>query len=467
MGRSMTSGNLFRQVYFRFLLGFVVAFLLFLGLNHLFQTRVVNAEWEHDLRQEAKWLALCDQTDTNPRVGEFWRETHDKTRMTVFNEQQVVIADSHSEIPPPDLSALMKNQFPLDHLVAYEPLPSGHWVVLSRPKVPSFAHGLRIELISSAIGVVVLVALVLMPLIRSVTSTIRELANFATRVAEGSYGDQVNGLDQPGELATLVDAFNNMSTKLSDSKMLNERLLHDVSHELRSPLSRIQIMSETMVLRPESADNGLAGIKQEIALLDRIIGDLLLNAQMDARDHYFQFEEFSLLEWAGPLLGRLEQKAKSLGIEWQSQLPRDDRQVIGDRQRLTQAVGNLAENATKSFEQNTKNRIKIAITFEDKNWSITVEDNGRGIPSADLPHVFRRFYRVGDHRTRSQGGVGLGLGLVKAIVTTHEGEIVLESAVGEFTRAQITIPLTFSGTHSREDKSTIANGCPAVDSLPV
>ncbi len=232
-----------------------------------------------------------------------------------------------------------------------------------------------------------------------------------------------------------------MSGKLGEAERLNTRLLHDVSHELRSPLGRIQVMAETIALKPEQADECIKGIDQEVALLDRLVGDLVETARIESETSSARLETFSLLNWASETMRRLESKVRSTQIDWATRLPEQDREIRGDPQRLAQAVGNLVDNAINALEGRTDPRIEVSLAIDEERWLLDVNDNGRGLPEDELPHVFRRFYRVEKHRGREQGGVGLGLSLVRAIAEAHGGEASIESQVDKGTKVTLSIPL--------------------------
>ncbi|MCZ6835051.1 MAG: hypothetical protein O7G85_04690, partial [Planctomycetota bacterium] len=110
--------------------------------------------------------------------------------------------------------------------------------------------------------------------------------------------------------------------------------MHDVSHELRSPLGRIQVMAETIALRPDQADECIHGISQEVALLDRLVGDLVETARIESETHARLKEAFSLNRWADETLRRLEIEARSRDIDWSIRIPEQDVEIVGDSQRL-------------------------------------------------------------------------------------------------------------------------------------
>ena len=384
-------------------------------------------------------MALHSPPSSLEVLADAWGKTHETIRLTFFDASGQPLAASQPASTPLQLPAL-RAQASIGFLYAVEETRAGDWVAISRPMVPTFPYGLQWELITAAAILVGLVAASLRPLVRSMGSTLGKLTEIAREVSSGHFGKTLDE-HRSDELGTLVQAINEMSGKLEEAEKLNTRLLHDVSHELRSPLGRIQVMAETIGMRPDEADKCIQDIGQEIELLDRLVGDLLETARIESESPSARPELFSLLGWSGETLRRLESKARSSQVGWTSRIPPQDVEIRGDPQRLTQAVGNLVDNAITALEGQTDGRIEATVAVATETWSITVEDNGPGIPAEDLPHVFRRFYRADRDRGRERGGVGLGLSLARAIAEAQGGRASIESQAGEGTTVLLSFPL--------------------------
>ena len=232
----MIGGDLFQRFFLRFLLSLVIAFLLFLPLVHVFQRRFVFAEWRADLQEQVHWLALhMRPSEDIQMLTNAWSTTHSTIRLTIFDAEGNPLVDSQPERPLPDLEALRRGERTRAYLAAFEASRDGRWLVVSRPPIPGFPSGLQWELIAAAAIIVALLAAFLYPLVRSMSSTLRRLTEIANQVSSGHFGKTL-GVERPDELGALVHAFNEMSVKLAEAERLNTRLLHDVSHELRSPL---------------------------------------------------------------------------------------------------------------------------------------------------------------------------------------------------------------------------------------
>jgi signal transduction histidine kinase len=437
----MIGNALFRRFFLRFLVGVGIAFGVMLALVHLHLARVVDREWREELRQEAVWLARHTPVSTSPMLASAWKTMHSAVRVTFFDIAGNEIADSHPERAPLELASILRGEEPPRHLAVVEELVGGGGVVvMSRPYVPSFPSGLNWEL---GVGVLLILGpmvLLLYPLVRSMSSTLHELGRMAEDVSAGHFGKTL-AVSRTDEIGALVHSFNDMSSKLAEAERLSARLLNDVSHELRSPLGRIQVLAETVARRPDERAECLRGIEQEIELLDRLVEDLLQVARTESDHRSARHETFSLHHWAGETLGRLERSARSNGIGWTTRLPAEDSDVRADPQHLTLALANLVDNAIHVLRGRAAPMLNVVIDRDDETWSMSVTDNGPGIAEEHLEHVFRRFYRADEHRDRASGGVGLGLSLVRATAEAHGGEASIESGLEQGTCVTISLPI--------------------------
>jgi signal transduction histidine kinase len=229
-----------------------------------------------------------------------------------------------------------------------------------------------------------------------------------------------------------------MSLQLKEGEMRQRRLVADVSHELRSPMGRLRALAETVARQPAQSRTYLTQIDEEIALMDRLIGDMLEMARLDEDKVELKLQTVSACAWAADLFERSRPHIEAAGISFSSSLSEIDVEARIDPQRMVQAVGNLIDNAIAAVQGRRSPRIDLALEVGLAEWSIIVTDNGRGIPEADLPYVFDRFFRVEKHRGRS-GGAGLGLSITKAIAEAHNGRLAIESLVDQGTTVRLAI----------------------------
>lgn len=218
-------------------------------------------------------------------------------------------------------------------------------------------------------------------------------------------------------------------TRLRELEQMRRDFVSNVSHELRTPLSSINLMLET-ILSTDFDDEALRlflpRVKDEVDRMTQMVAGLLDLARVETGHIRLRSEEFDLAELAQRTVATFQPRAEQLGIALRFE---GDRTAMrGDPDRLTQVVVNLVDNALR----NTPPGGSVAIAVERRNGSalLQVGDTGSGIPYADLPHVFERFYVVDRSRARESSGTGLGLSIVKHIVEAHGGTASVESEFG-------------------------------------
>ena len=254
---------------------------------------------------------------------------------------------------------------------------------------------------------------------RWLTVPIERLTTAARQMEKGDFGARVAPAGGP-ELSDLARAFNAMAEALDRNEELRRRMVSDVAHELRAPLTNIRCELESM-------QDGLSlarvdSLHEEVMHLTRLVDDVQDLALAEAGKLEMHPEPVAL----APLMRRIAPIAEGP----------DDLTVLADPTRLTQILTNLISNAVRHAEE-----VRVVWRREGDEALIQVIDNGSGIPPEDLPRVFDRFYRVDAARGRNTGGAGLGLSLVKQLVAAQGGRVWGESTVGKGSTFSFTLPL--------------------------
>lgn len=264
--------------------------------------------------------------------------------------------------------------------------------------------------------------------------------------------DRMPGTDAGSatEVGQVGEAFNTMldhvETSLQSRQESEDRLrrfIADASHELRTPLSAImgyaELAGRVTDQLPESAEHSLSRIRSESARMTVLVEDLLLLARLDSGA--------SLREEPVALAGLLvdactDAQVTSPDHRWVVELSDDaaEMTVQGDAGRLHQVMTNLLTNASTHTPPGTTVTLRLYRSEDTSHAVIEVEDDGPGIPAELQDHIFDRFVRGDDSRSRIAGGTGLGMSIVQAILAAHRGQIDLVSDVGE-TRFTVTLPL--------------------------
>jgi len=231
-----------------------------------------------------------------------------------------------------------------------------------------------------------------------------------------------------------------MTERLAADEEQRRRLFAGVAHELRTPLSVIQGTLEGMLDRVlEPSPERIATLHSQSLLLARLITDLRDLSLAQAGQLRLNFQAIDAgpvvretLEALAPLA---EERSVVLRVDVPLALPRID----ADPDRLRQIVQNLVENAVRFTPPGGTVRVTMGADGVD-GVRLAVSDTGVGIDAADLPYIFRHFYRADQSRARSSGGTGLGLAIVKSLVEAHGGRVAVDSAVGRGSTFTVTFP---------------------------
>ncbi len=302
-----------------------------------------------------------------------------------------------------------------------------------------FLRDVNRTLLAAAILAILAVVIVGVIQSRSIVSPVRQLAVAATRVARGDYSQRVN-VDRNDELGEMADAFNAMAGDLAKQQEIRRKSMADIAHELRTPLSVLQIDLESledglMEFTPEN----IHLIRNEATHLNALVEDLRLLSQVDAGELRIERVPTEIGSIVREIVERECHLMREKKLTLDYQLPANELFVDGDIQRITQILINLVNNAAQHTQAG--GRILIRANQDGDFVEISVQDNGDGIPAADLPYVFERLYRVEKSRSRNDGGTGLGLSIARSLVEAHGGKIWVESEEGYGSTFRFRLPL--------------------------
>lgn len=242
------------------------------------------------------------------------------------------------------------------------------------------------------------------------------------------------------ELQGLENAVNNLLTRMHDSYRQQIRFVSDASHELRTPISVIQGYAD-MLARWGTQDEkvlneSIAAIRDESQHMQKMVEQLLFLARGDAGRNQLTMARVDLAEMMRDVHDEygMINPARRWQLQAEEHVP-----ALGDLAMLKQTVRILADNAAKYSQEGDV--ITLRAFHTDKGQPcISVQDNGSGIQSKDMPHIFERFYRSDPARTRNTGGTGLGLSIAKWIVDRHDGYFNIISREGLGTRIEVVLP---------------------------
>jgi two-component system sensor histidine kinase CiaH len=240
-----------------------------------------------------------------------------------------------------------------------------------------------------------------------------------------------------GALASLLMASRSLRP-ISRAFQRQREFVADASHELRTPLTLIRTNVEAWLRRSNGTTRTYAkSIVEEVEQLNRIVGDLTTLALADARQLRLDARPMELNEVVKGLIAQATPLAEERGVQLRPELNGGVR-VDADLVRVRQLLLILIDNALSHTASG--GNVSVGVLRQNGRAHVTVTDTGEGIPAADLPHIFERFYRADKARTRENGGSGLGLAIAKWIVDAHKGEIAVKSEEGKGTEVDVSLP---------------------------
>ena len=320
----------------------------------------------------------------------------------------------------------------------------GHvYVNVNNEFLSSESHGLLTTLLyitviggMLTVGVAILLAAWLS---KRITAPVTALTTATQAIAQGD--KTILPVASSDELGRMSAAFNQMTSALETQRQLRRRLINDVSHELNTPLSVIQLEAAGLRDGLQTPDSASGHIIQEVDRLRGLVTDLNWLAETDYGELRLTLEASSIYELLTAEVGRWQPQSQARQVELSLLVSDNLPDVDLDRARMSQALGNVLSNAILYSEAGGNIMVRAGLE-SDGALAISVVDDGTGIDGADLPHLFDRFYRTEQSRSLGIGGTGLGLAITRAIVEAHGGTVIATSdGLGQGATVTIRLPL--------------------------
>jgi signal transduction histidine kinase len=223
---------------------------------------------------------------------------------------------------------------------------------------------------------------------------------------------------------------------------LRNDLVANVTHELKTPLASMRLLVDTLLnsqpLHEQTAREYLQLIAQENLRLSRLIDNFLSFSRMERNKYAFGFKEVAATDIVEGAITAVRERFNVPGCQFETHIAPDLPSVVVDADALVTAVVNLLDNAYKYSGE--EKHITLSATAENGSVFFAVKDNGIGLSPRDTKRIFKRFFQVDQRLSRSGGGCGLGLSIVKFIVTAHQGNVRVESQPGRGSTFTITLP---------------------------
>ena len=265
---------------------------------------------------------------------------------------------------------------------------------------------------------------------RRLSRPLEELSRMAAEIGRGNYASRVRmGRHGHGEALVLADAMNDMAARIERQMADQRELLAAVSHEMRTPLGRIRILTE-LARDGVDIDKQLDNLDREVVEMDALVGDLLASSRLDFT---------ALAKVPVDPVDAAQRALERAGLgEDKLVLATGKRECLADPTLLSRALANLLDNAKK----HGGGVVALRITCDETEVAFDVEDAGRGLQAGEETRIFEPFYRRSDEKAREQGSLGLGLSLVSRIAEAHGGRARAENRKEGGARVGFSIPVS-------------------------
>lgn len=270
-------------------------------------------------------------------------------------------------------------------------------------------------------------------------------------IAKGNYQVSIETKVE-NEFTQLIDAFNEMASKLQESERSNQEYEHNrktlvanISHDLKTPITSIQgyleVILEGCVSEPEKIKRYLETIYSNTAYMNKLIDDLFLFSKLDLDKLEMHYEVLNIGAYLDDLATELKFEFEERQFEFSYQNSTDrDYAVNIDGKRLYQGIRNIIDNAMKYGPEQDLN-VMMELSVQKEDICIDIADNGPGIPEEQLPYIFNRFYRIDSERSKDLVSTGLGLAIAKELIEAQGGTISVASTGGSGSRFTIKLPI--------------------------
>jgi signal transduction histidine kinase len=268
---------------------------------------------------------------------------------------------------------------------------------------------------------------------------LKEMQKLAKRISQGDYSARI-GLKSRDEIGELASSLNYMAEQLTDIENMRKKLIQNVSHDLRTPITSIKGYLELLEdenFTEEEKIKSINTIQKEVERMEKIVKEITRLSIIDSKNYQLNIEKLELNSVVGELIPIIRIEAEKKKIQIKNDSLQKEIFIRGDKEKVKEIIINLLSNAIKFTNEGF---IRIS-TSQNKNYaSLIIEDTGIGIDSEDMPHIFERFYRGEKSRSQDYSGLGIGLAIVKELVYMQNGNIEVESETNKGSKFTVKFP---------------------------
>lgn len=333
-----------------------------------------------------------------------------------------------------------KQYIAVDSPITIDEEHQGHVFMFANTNiVKNMVNHLSDQFVIVGLITIVLTIFTVFILSRFITLPLMKMKEATEQLSEGKNKVQLH-MERKDELGELAGSIMRLSSDLERLKNDRNEFLASISHELRTPLTYIKGYADIISkqdITDEERKEYLDIIREETEHLTVLVKNLFDLAKMDENKFVINRKSVSLRQLIQTIEERIAPVMEEKNITLSTSCPVN---IIGniDPDRIQQVLLNILDNARKHTPDGKS--ISLEVTQNDREITITISDEGEGIPKEELPYLFERLYRVEKSRSRKSGGTGLGLAIAKEIIESHDGSIEIESELGKGTRVIIHLP---------------------------
>ncbi|NUQ26980.1 MAG: HAMP domain-containing protein [Acidobacteriaceae bacterium] len=445
--------SLFLKIFLCFWLT-VIATAIAVVITFIVEPRGVPSQWHATLTDTAQYsgiiaAAMHEQggvSSASTYIERIAQETHLKACLSDANGNAIAGSDCESfHEMTTRVAASKTSNFNMKYGIARVALPvkghSGRDYIFATelPAGPRAALGIHRGAAALQWGVALFVSgLICYLLARYLTTPILRLREASQQLASGNLSTRAAPAIslRKDELGDLVRDFNSMATRIEELISRQRQLISDVSHELRSPLARLNVALDLGRER-KGNDPAFDHMEEDLGLLDEMIGRLLTIAKLDMSAQQVPMTEVDVTALVLQVVRNAEfESRESSGVV---RIVAEQQCFLhGNAELLQSAVENVVRNAIRYSDPGTA--VEVSLTCDGSLMRLAVRDHGPGVPEAELLRIFEPFYRVKDARDRQSGGAGLGLAIAERVVRIHGGTIRAENVLPHGLQIEIVMP---------------------------
>lgn len=315
---------------------------------------------------------------------------------------------------------------------------------IQRLPSPLFIPGLHLKPIWHEfiiLSFIILVGLLLAYILtNNITKPIRVLGFGMSRLAAGDLETRISQQmdDRTDELSQLAGQFDKMAAQLQKLVAKERHLLHHVSHEMRSPLARMQAIIGLIQSQPQKQEQYLKRLEGELTRMDALVGELLTLSRLETSNMPLEKDNLALVPFVEQLVedSRAVAQQNNQNILFETEKVPENAQLYANESFLYRAFDNVIRNAMAYSPEGST--IKVFLHQNAKNWLVDVTDNGPGVDEMQLPHIFTAFYRADS--SAHKPGTGLGLAITQHVIHQHHGKIIAENVSPNGLRIRLILP---------------------------